>query len=164
MCRTPAPPSTALVASSIWSGVGEVKTSPGHAASSMPGPTNPPCMGSCPEPPPDTIPTLPSTGASARTMVYGSYVTFNRSPYANSMPSSASRTTASGALMSFFMAMAVGSPRVEPLEEKRGDGGADQWADDRDPGVAPVRRALARDRQQRMDDPRPEVSGRVDRI
>ena len=68
MCRTPAPPSTALVASYIWSGVGEVKTSPGHAASSIPIPTKPPCIGSWPEPPPERTPTFPFTGASARTM------------------------------------------------------------------------------------------------
>ena len=37
--HTPAPPSTALVASRIWSGVGEVKMAPGTAASSMPTPT-----------------------------------------------------------------------------------------------------------------------------
>src|SRR3954464_9498385 len=61
MCRTPAPPSTALVASSIWSGVGEVKTSPGHAASSIPGPTKPPCIGSWTGPPPggDRAPPVP---------------------------------------------------------------------------------------------------------
>ncbi len=50
----------------IWSGVGEVKTSPGQAASSMPMPTKPPCIGSCPLPPPETRATLPATGASAR--------------------------------------------------------------------------------------------------
>jgi hypothetical protein len=72
MCSTPAPPSTALVASSIWSGVGEVNTSPGQAASSMPRPTNPPCIGSWPEPPPEMIPTLPWTGASARITMAGS--------------------------------------------------------------------------------------------
>ena len=38
MCSTPAPPSTPLVAASIWSGTGEVKTSPAQAASSMPEP------------------------------------------------------------------------------------------------------------------------------
>src|ERR687898_286058 len=65
MWSTPAPPSTALVASSIWSGVGEVKTSPGQAASSIPAPTKPPCIGSWPEPPPDMTPTLPCTGPSA---------------------------------------------------------------------------------------------------
>ena len=41
MCTTPAPPSTALVAARIWSGTGEVKTSPGQAASSMPEPDEP---------------------------------------------------------------------------------------------------------------------------
>src|SRR6266516_537874 len=46
MCSTPAPPFTAFVASSIWSGVGDVNTSPGQAASSMPCPTKPPCIGS----------------------------------------------------------------------------------------------------------------------
>ena len=35
----------------------------------MPMPTNPPCIGSWPEPPPETIPTLPCTGASARTTI-----------------------------------------------------------------------------------------------
>src|ERR1700756_3507065 len=64
MWTTPAPPLTALVASSIWSGVGEVNTSPGQAASSMPGPTNPPCIGSCPEPPPETSPPLPPPRAA----------------------------------------------------------------------------------------------------
>ena len=38
MNRTPAPESTACAAASIWSGVGEVKTWPGQAASSMPTP------------------------------------------------------------------------------------------------------------------------------
>src|SRR3954468_510448 len=103
MCRTPAPPSTALVASSIWSGVGEVNTSPGHAASSIPRPTKPPCIGSLPAPPPETMPTLPLTGASARTTTYGSNITRMASWWAADIPSSASRTTASGSLMSFFI-------------------------------------------------------------
>src|ERR1700746_3940133 len=51
MCTTPAPPSTAFVAASIWSGTGEVKTSPGHAASSIPAPTKPSCIRSAPEAP-----------------------------------------------------------------------------------------------------------------
>jgi hypothetical protein len=71
MCTTPLPASTAFVAASICSGTGEVKTSPGQAASSMPAPTNPPCIGSWPEPPPETSPTFPWTGASARTMKLG---------------------------------------------------------------------------------------------
>src|SRR4051794_1323731 len=161
MCRTPAPPSTALVASSIWSGVGEVKTSPGQAASSIPGPTKPPCMGSCPEPPPDTIPTFPSTGASARTTNGGSYDTRRRAPYASSTPSSASRTTASGGLVNFFIA---GSPRVERVEQDGAEGAAHERADHWDPRVAPIGRALAWNRQERVHDPWPEISGGVDRV
>src|SRR5215213_7500312 len=115
MCSTPAPPSTAFVASCIWSGVGDVKTSPGQAASSIPRPTKPPCIGSCPEPPPEMMPTLPWTGASARTMTIGSCTTRTLSPWAASMPSSASRTTASGSLMSFFMCPPLGrSPGALP--------------------------------------------------
>ena len=59
MCSTPAPPLTAWVAASTWSGVGEVKTGPGAAASSIPAPTKPPCSGSWPLPPPETSATLP---------------------------------------------------------------------------------------------------------
>ena len=70
----------------------------------MPMPTKPPCMGSWPDPPPEMIPTLPWTGASARTMTGGSKVTRTRSPCAAAIPSRASRRTSSGALMSFFMA------------------------------------------------------------
>ena len=105
MCSTPAPPSTACVAASIWSGVGEVKTSPGQAASSMPGPTNPPCIGSWPEPPPETIATLPATGASARAIQCGSVWTTRRPACARAMPASSSLTTSSGRLMSFFIAL-----------------------------------------------------------
>src|SRR5579875_3014644 len=103
MCSTPAPPLTALVAASIWSGVGEVNTSPGQAASSMPMPTKPPCIGSCPEPPPDTRPTLPATGASARTITFGSVITRTRSACAAATPCSASLTTSAGSLISFFI-------------------------------------------------------------
>src|SRR3954463_4752468 len=63
MCRTPAPPSTPFVAAAIWSGTGEVKTSPAHAASSMPMPTNPPCIGSRPRKPPPRNPPLHRPGA-----------------------------------------------------------------------------------------------------
>src|ERR1700739_4570043 len=59
MCSTPAPPSTALVAASIWSGTGEVNTSPGQAASSIPRPTNPPWSSSGP-------PARPAARAAAR--------------------------------------------------------------------------------------------------
>jgi hypothetical protein len=48
--ENPAPRPQPLVAAGIWSGTVEVNTSPGHAASSMPYPTKPPCNGSCPDP------------------------------------------------------------------------------------------------------------------
>ena len=51
-----------MVAACIWSGVGLVKIAPGQAASSIPFPTNPPCMGSCPLPPPEMTATLSFTG------------------------------------------------------------------------------------------------------
>ena len=60
-------PSTAFVASYIWSGVGEVKTWPGQAASSMPKPTNPAWSGSCPDPPPEISATLPGVSLARRT-------------------------------------------------------------------------------------------------
>src|SRR3954468_23686410 len=102
MCRTPAPPSTPLVAAVIWSGTGEVNTSPAQAASSMPGPTNPACIGSCPDPPPETSPTLPRTGASPPDTTRWSCSALS-SGWAAAMPRSASATTSSGALMSFFI-------------------------------------------------------------
>src|SRR3979409_1583405 len=62
MWMTPAPASTALVAASICSGTGEVNTSPGQAASSMPWPTNPPCSGSRAGPPARDPAPLPRHG------------------------------------------------------------------------------------------------------
>src|SRR5947208_17193276 len=117
MCSTPAPPSTAFVASAIWSGVGEVNTSPGQAASSIPGPTKPPCIGSCPEPPPETSPTLPCTGASARTITFGLNWTRRRSAWAAAIPCSASVTTSSGLLISFFTFPPLRSDSVAPLRQ-----------------------------------------------
>src|SRR4051794_10298093 len=102
MCSTPAPPSTPLVAATIWSGTGDVKISPAHAASSMPGPTNPPCNGSCPDPPPEISPTLPCTGASPRKTTRFSWST-RSSGWAAAMPRRASATTSAGSLMSFFI-------------------------------------------------------------
>src|SRR4029450_3693533 len=69
MWTTPAPPSTAFVAASIWSGTGEVNTSPGHAASSMPSPTNPPCSGSWAQPPPRARATIPPTRPAVQRLV-----------------------------------------------------------------------------------------------
>src|SRR5829696_28560 len=99
----PAPPSTALLASNIWSGVGLVNTAPAQAASSMPGPTKPPWGGSWPEPPPETSATLPDTGASARTTTLDSGSTRIRPECACSMPRSMASTTLSGAWITFFI-------------------------------------------------------------
>src|SRR4051812_48587200 len=48
--------------------------------------------------------------------------------------------------------------------DQSGQRGADQRADHRDPRVAPVGAALAADRQHRVGDARPEVTGRVDGV
>src|SRR4051794_26268747 len=82
------------------------------------------------------------------------------------MPSSASRTTASGELMSFFIVcwVLMRSPRVEEVPRERSEHAADERRHDGDPRIAPIRRALARDRQDRVCDARGEVAGRVDRI
>src|SRR5919107_2797257 len=109
MWSTPAPEFTASVAGMIWSGVGEVKTAPGTAASSIPRPTKPACSGSWPLPPPETRPTLPATGASRRVTYLGSELTVTRSAWASPKPSTDSSTTARGSLMSFFTAGLLGS-------------------------------------------------------
>src|SRR5207248_6997815 len=108
MCSTPASVATALVAARIWSGTGEVNTSPGQAASSMPYPTKPPCRGSCPDPPPDTRLTLPGVGPPARVTYRSAWFT-DRDGWAAATPARASARTSSGALISFFTAVAPSS-------------------------------------------------------
>ena len=95
MNSTPAPQSTACAAATIWSGVGEVKTWPGQAASSMPTPTKPACSGSWPEPPPEISATLPARVGVARVTKVGSKWTLTRSPCAAPKPRSASVSTSS---------------------------------------------------------------------
>jgi hypothetical protein len=102
MNSTPAPLSTAAAARTIWSGTGDVNTSPGQAAESIPGPTNPPCSGSCPEPPPEIRATFPATGASRRTITRFSTSTVS-SGWAAAIPRRASVTTVSGTLINIFM-------------------------------------------------------------
>src|SRR2546423_7699106 len=68
----------------------------------MPSPTNPPCIGSCPLPPPETNPTLPFLGASLRMITLGSYSTRIRSPCAAAIPAMASLTSVSGVLINFL--------------------------------------------------------------
>src|SRR2546421_6168736 len=66
-------------------------------------PTNPPCIGSWPLPPPEITPTLPFIGASLRTMICCSISTRSRSEWAASIPANASLTTSSGLLINFFI-------------------------------------------------------------
>src|SRR5712672_3446662 len=102
MKRTPAPVSTASAASIIWSGVGEVKTWPGQAASSMPRPTKPACNGSCPEPPPEIRATLPDFNVRRRTNLR-SGPSSRMSAWAAAKPSRLSSSTVSAPLISFFI-------------------------------------------------------------
>src|SRR5512143_3772428 len=53
---------------------------------------------------------------------------------------------------------------ADRADRKRGKHAAEEWADDRDRSVAPVRAAFAGDRQQRVHEPRTEIARRVDRI
>src|SRR5712691_1021073 len=176
MWTTPAPPSTAFVAASIWSGTGDVKTSPGHAASSMPAPTKPPCIGSCPAPPPEMIATLP-VGASLRTTIWFSKSTRTRSGCAAARPASDSLTTSAGSLMNFFItcvAIAIFAPlpRWDGFADAGavglGDGSLDRASDlpwCRHPvvGEARERRADQVCRDVREELLRPVVHSAVDR-
>jgi len=58
----------------------------------------------------------------------------------------------------------LGDEALVDVPEDAGDDAAHDRADDRDPGVRPVRAALAGDREQLVDDARAEVAGRVDRV
>src|SRR5688572_15442471 len=127
MKRTPPPVSTASAAASIWSGVGEVKTWPGHAASSMPRPTKPACNGSWPEPPPEMRPTLPRLRSRRRTNLRSS-PNATMSLCAAAKPSRLSPSSVSVPLMSFFMVvlplffsvvLAAGPARDQPGDARR---------------------------------------------
>src|SRR6516225_8724779 len=107
MKSRPAPVSTASAAAIIWSGVGEVKTWPGQAASSMPTPTKPACSGSCPDPPPEISATLPGTSSARRTK-RPSPPSVTMSPCAAMKPSRLSVRRVEGSLISFFMRASLG--------------------------------------------------------
>src|SRR3954466_14170610 len=102
MNSVPAPPSTASAAASIWSGVGEVNTWPGQAASSMPRPTNPPCSGSWPEPPPEISATLPDFSVLRRMNLWPP-PSVTMSACAAAKPSKLFGSMSSMALINFFM-------------------------------------------------------------
>src|SRR5262245_39969337 len=104
MKSTPAPASTACAAASIWSGVGDVNTWPGQAASSMPWPTKPACSGSWPEPPPEIKATLPGLSWRRRTN-WRCSPSATMSACATANPSRLSERTWSTSLISFFIAV-----------------------------------------------------------
>src|ERR1700745_962496 len=85
------------------------------------------------------------------------------SPCAASIPWSASLTTASGSLMSFFISS---SPlaREPPVVRGAAEDAADRGTDDRHHSGPRDGRTLARNGQDRVDDARAEVAGRVDRV
>src|SRR4051794_3920049 len=71
-------------------------------------------------------PTLPLTGASARTTTYGSKITRTALRWAACRPSRASRTTASGSLMSFFICPPLLGPAFDPARYRTGRGRAER--------------------------------------
>src|SRR5208282_100652 len=102
MKSVPSLPPTAVAASTIWSGVGEVKTCPGQAASSIPVPTKPICSGSCPLPPPEIKATLFKLGEQRHTNLR-SGPRATTSECAAAKPSRLSARKSSTELMNFFM-------------------------------------------------------------
>src|SRR5689334_19599935 len=84
------------------------------------------------------------------------------------MPSSSSRTTSSGALISFFMSsllrVGAGSLRPDEVEDHRAQDAPDDGCHHWHPGVAPVRVALAGDGEEGVGDAGAEVTGRVDGV
>src|SRR5258708_24178895 len=133
MKRMPAPPSTASAAATIWSGVGDVKTCPGQAASSMPKPTNPAWSGSWPLPPPDTSATLPRPSAARRTNLR-SGPSATMSACAAAKPSRLSVSTVSAAFISFFIGSSHDDGSFEPYcrldkSDQFGDESRDQLLD-----------------------------------
>src|SRR4051812_41894949 len=146
MWRTPAPPSTARVAASIWSGTGEVKTFPAAAASSIPSPTKPPWRGSWPEPPREIRPTWPRLGPPARSTSEFAASIRTMSGWAAPRPARLSGTTSSTALMSFFIAWVGAVVAIGSLLRKTGDGGLGRSG----VGVDELGRGHARDGRGRV--------------
>src|SRR6266545_2007757 len=130
MKRTPLPASTASAAASIWSGVGEVNTCPGQAASSIPCPTKPMWSGSWPEPPPETSATLSAAVIRRRTKRRSGSSATTRA-WAAANPSRASARTRSGELMSFFMGSSAPSGPTWATSGLREPGEPARHLDDR---------------------------------
>ena len=95
-----------MVASTIWSGTGEVNTSPAQAASSMPEPDEPAVHRLVAGAAAGDQADLARPGRVAAVDDPVLVVDPHRSRCAASMPRSASATTSAGSLMSFF----IGAP------------------------------------------------------
>src|SRR3984893_11616791 len=116
MNNTPPPVSAASAAARMRSGVGEVKTWPGHAASSIPCPTNPVGSGPCPEPPPDSRAALP--GLRCRRCTNGASSPIRTiSECAAQNPARLSLIAVSTSLISFFI---LASPARVSVESDSG--------------------------------------------
>src|ERR1700683_3536800 len=90
-------------------------------------------------------------------------MTRTRSPWAASTPWSASCRTASGELMSFFIDYLLERSAAEDgVEEDRRERAADERTKDRHPGVRPIGPTLTGDGQDRVHDPRTQVTRGVD--
>src|SRR5579872_4394694 len=102
MNNTPFEVATAFAVSTIWLTDGEENTAP-HATPSRPRyPTYPACVGSCPEPPRATNPTLfgsRTPGTFTTQLLSANRI---REGFATTNPSSMSETTFCGSLMIFF--------------------------------------------------------------
>src|SRR5690606_25018761 len=92
----------------MGSGGGEAKTLPTAQPSARPLPTKPRKVGSCPEPPPTTMPTLPGRGPSTATTERGLPSTRRKCrEWAARTPSSISSTALLPSLMIFLVCTAV---------------------------------------------------------
>src|SRR4051794_8045817 len=96
------------------------------------------------------IATLPLTGASTRTTTYGSKITRTAPRWAASRPSKASRTTASGSLMSFFICPPILGPTFDPARYRTGratdsipDGETSRWPREGAAGESDARTGVA---------------------
>src|ERR1044072_5466247 len=108
------------------------------------------------------IATLPLTRASTRTTTYGSKITRTAPRWAASRPSRASRTTASGSLMSFFICPPILGPTFDPARYRTGRGAAQRavFRTERRPAGTPGGAAGESDARSGVVVPRLAVFGR----
>src|SRR5438309_1573123 len=154
------------MADRMTSGGGEAKMLPHAAASAIPRPTYPLKAGSCPDPPPTTMPTLLPAG-DLLTTTRGSCMAMS-GECASTKPSRASSTTSNGSLISFLKVTRTSldkssRPPIIPSRSCRSctilqelvegvEGGSAVkyginlylWADDMHDGLLPVLESLKR--------------------